>query len=514
MLSICRSLAVSIFAASLASALAVASPQILPRQTVDPAQDSRSCLSIRDVCDPRTIPAADASNAVNTHPACIALIVCEGPTYFEPDFPANQPRLTREAFNAVSKGSDVITQQQFIDFYYGTIASINATLASSNVTDPWYIPEYPSSAQAVIGWWEAVVAWTGFCDTSAVPYQNFADWIEYSTQPGVCPAVQSCTPIQGARPIICVPQEITDNGSCAEMFRQCSVGAGDASSIFSSRYCVLTAFCYSQSTIDTLIEQLHQEDYLSPNAPVLSANQPRLSQSVFNAISSGNSVVSQQNVIDAYYGALTNTIQSCGGPPGAETSCSTGTSGPYPTDASYVIDFWEKVSAWTGFCGTREVPYGNLADYLQFSSSSPNYLGIDFTQKLTKESLDFLIETGINRIISLNQFPYTEEEQASLEAAGITYLHLPVEDFHPPTVEQLSKAFEFYKAPPDGATTLVHCGAGYGRSGTCVSAIQLFVTSGKAPEEGAWKAENFVEKEEQVAVLREIRDLCLKENHS
>ena len=106
-------------------------------------------------------------------------------------------------------------------------------------------------------------------------------------------------------------------------------------------------------------------------------------------------------------------------------------------------------------------------------------------------------------------------EPKGLKAAGITYLHLPVEDFHPrPTVEQLTKAFEFYKSAPDGVTTLVHCGAGYGRSGTCVSAIQLFVTSGKAPEEGAWKAENFVEKEEQVAVLREIRDLCLKGNRS
>ncbi|KAF8891607.1 hypothetical protein CPB84DRAFT_1683292, partial [Gymnopilus junonius] len=228
-------------------------------------------------------------------------------------------------------------------------------------------PEYPSSAQAVINWWQAVVAWTGFCSTSTIPYQNFADWIEYSNLPGVCPAVLSCDPALNASLPACVPQEATDNGSCAEMVNQCSIGAGDASKIFSSEYCVLSAFCYSQSTVDVLIEQLHKEDYLSTSPPVLSASQPRLSQSVFNTISNGNSVVSQQNAIDAYYGLLTNTIQYCGGPPGAETACPSGTSGPYPTDASYVIDFWERISAWTGFCATREIPYQNLADYLQFS---------------------------------------------------------------------------------------------------------------------------------------------------
>jgi len=153
------------------------------------------------------------------------------------------------------------------------------------------------------------------------------------------------------------------------MVSQCSILSANASHVFDSEYCVLSSFCYSESTVDVLIKELVHDDYLYTGQPVLSINQPRLSQDVFNTLSEGNSVVSQQNIIDAYYGALTNTVKSCGGPPGAETVCPSGTSGPYPTDASYVVDFWETVSAWTGFCSTREVPYQNLADYLQYSST-------------------------------------------------------------------------------------------------------------------------------------------------
>ncbi|KAF8963185.1 hypothetical protein BDZ97DRAFT_1822197 [Flammula alnicola] len=263
------------------------------------------------------------------------------------------------------------TNLQFaVDFYYGTIASLNATIATYNQSIPIVsTPEYPSTADAVIAWWQTAVAWTGFCATSSIPYSNFADWIEYSNTAGVCPAVQSCNAAINAAAPICVPQRSTDNGSCAEIVDQCTIGSAKATNVFNDNYCVLAAFCYSESTVDVLIEQLTKDDYLSTSPPLLSVNQPRLAQSVFNGLSRGNSVVSQQNVIDAYYGALTNTVRSCGGPPGAETPCPSGTSGPYPTDASYVIDFWETISAWTGFCGTREIPYQNLADYLQYSST-------------------------------------------------------------------------------------------------------------------------------------------------
>jgi hypothetical protein len=37
------------------------------------------------------------------------------------------------------------------------------------------------SANVVIGYWSNIAAWTGFCATKAIPYQNLADWYTYSS---------------------------------------------------------------------------------------------------------------------------------------------------------------------------------------------------------------------------------------------------------------------------------------------------------------------------------------------
>ncbi|KAF8063347.1 hypothetical protein FPV67DRAFT_238303 [Lyophyllum atratum] len=355
-------LALGAATASLTLALTVPSVETLVVRDIDPGRDTRSCLSIRDVCS--------QTSSANpwSQPGCLALAVCDTPHFFNGEFSYKVPRLSREAFNVASHGSETLTQQQFIDYYYGTISSINGTV--TNTTAPGYlVPEYPTSADAVIRWWQAAVAWTGNCASSSILYNNLADWIQYVETPGVCGAVQSCDAAVNAATPACVPQRITDNGSCAEMVGQCSIGAAAAKSIFTDRYCVLSALCYSQSTVDVLIKHLVKADYLYTGEPLLSAQQPRLSTDVFYLLSKDKKFVTQQDMIDAYYGALTNTVRSCGGPPGAQTPCPTGTSGPYPTDASYVIDFWNTVSAWTGSCLTREIPYQNLADYLQYSST-------------------------------------------------------------------------------------------------------------------------------------------------
>jgi hypothetical protein len=36
----------------------------------------------------------------------------------------------------------------------------------------------------------------------------------------------------------------------------------------------------------------------------------------------------------------------------------------------YVIEFWSIISAWTGLCDTRTIPYANLADYLSYAATS------------------------------------------------------------------------------------------------------------------------------------------------
>jgi hypothetical protein len=40
------------------------------------------------------------------------------------------------------------------------------------------------------------------------------------------------------------------------------------------------------------------------------------------------------------------------------------------SSVDYVIEFWGLISAWTGFCDTRAIPYASLADYLSFAATS------------------------------------------------------------------------------------------------------------------------------------------------
>jgi hypothetical protein len=46
------------------------------------------------------------------------------------------------------------------------------------------------SVDIVFGYWANVAAWTGFCATRAIPYQNLADWFTYSST--VIGAVAKC----------------------------------------------------------------------------------------------------------------------------------------------------------------------------------------------------------------------------------------------------------------------------------------------------------------------------------
>ncbi|KDR84168.1 hypothetical protein GALMADRAFT_236857 [Galerina marginata CBS 339.88] len=144
-----------------------------------------------------------------------------------------------------------------------------------------------------------------------------------------------------------------------------------------------------------------------------------------------------------------------------------------------------------------------------YRASAPNYLFNDITQQLTESASAFLVSHHITRIISLTQPKYTDSELEALDKAGIQYLHLPVKDFTAPTLDQLASAAEFFWGA-EGTGTLVHCGYGHGRTGTCVTALQLFVTRGESPPEEEWRGVNRVEKDVQVDVLREYREKVRK----
>ncbi|EGN97355.1 hypothetical protein SERLA73DRAFT_184032 [Serpula lacrymans var. lacrymans S7.3] len=334
----------------LLSIAAASALSVIPRST----SDGGSCDSLRNACNANTTDLAFFYN--NT--ACVLLTTCTAPTetpafvLHEMGAPATQPRMTESFFYTMSGGKDYMSEVDYINAYYGQIA------ITPNGT-------YPSSVDDVTPDWLNIAAWTGFCDTLNIPYSNFADWFEYSDVAGVCPAVSSCDASIANTTTPCVPQPITDNGSCAEVESQCQLFV--TGGLFQNEICVLASMCYAESTTDVLLRKIY--NYNGQPAPT-TQSEARLSESVFYNMTNGAQTMSLQNAIDAYYNALTGTWTSLGGPFGAETPEKTTTDGPYPTSTDYVSNFWGIISAWTGFCDTMEIPYDNLADYLSYASSS------------------------------------------------------------------------------------------------------------------------------------------------
>jgi atypical dual specificity phosphatase len=75
-----------------------------------------------------------------------------------------------------------------------------------------------------------------------------------------------------------------------------------------------------------------------------------------------------------------------------------------------------------------------------------------------------LRDAGFRAIVSLTSAPLPRSE---LDECGIVSLHLPVEDFTPPTIEQIQAFEEFaHEQASLDHPILVHCTAGQGRSGT------------------------------------------------
>jgi len=86
---------------------------------------------------------------------------------------------------AYASGGCPITQQNFIDFYYGSLTAISSGT-------------YPSSPNTVIAWYQSIAAWTATGNT--VPYTNFNDWLHYSSYP--VPPVSSSTTTVGPTTVI------------------------------------------------------------------------------------------------------------------------------------------------------------------------------------------------------------------------------------------------------------------------------------------------------------------------
>ena len=84
-----------------------------------------------------------------------------------------------------------------------------------------------------------------------------------------------------------------------------------------------------------------------------------------------------------------------------------------------------------------------------------------------EQDLAYLQESGITILVSLTEEPIPA---AALKKFGITGVHLPVEDFTPPTLAQIEIFLaEVENARLKGRALGLHCTAGKGRSGTMLA---------------------------------------------
>ena len=170
------------------------------------------------------------------------------------------------------------------------------------------------------------------------------------------------------------------------------------------------------------------------------------------------------------------------------------------------LDGWYRFTQVINF-----VPSGHKL----YRASAPNYKTTvtDSDQDLTQAAVNFLVSQGIDSIDSFKEYVYTtaEKERLAKVPPAIKYLHIKLGDFKPPTLAQFAQVNAFFLS---NKSTLVHCGYGWGRTGTGITALQIFTENGKTlqPLASSWitplaHGRNNVETREQVSALSEQRNL-------
>ena len=126
----------------------------------------------------------------------------------------------------------------------------------------------------------------------------------------------------------------------------------------------------------------------------------------------------------------------------------------------------------------------------------------------TTRDLEDLRKRGFGVIVSLleEDLQPLRYDVARAEAIGYARHNIPVMDFQPPDLQQLSAFVGFLAAQPDGTKVIVHCQAGIGRTGTFAAAywIAKGLNAGEALEKVRQARPQAVETPEQREALEQF----------
>lgn len=126
----------------------------------------------------------------------------------------------------------------------------------------------------------------------------------------------------------------------------------------------------------------------------------------------------------------------------------------------------------------------------------------------TSNDLKRLKSDGFEVIVSLL---YEDEQEPRYDitiakALGYVRHNIPVQDFCPPTLEQLDQFIRLIDELPPGTKTIVHCEGGSGRTGTFAAAywITKGMTADDAIDHIREARHNAIETSEQEGILAEF----------
>ena len=84
-----------------------------------------------------------------------------------------------------------------------------------------------------------------------------------------------------------------------------------------------------------------------------------------------------------------------------------------------------------------------------------------------QDAFEELRSHGIGAVVTLTERPLPQDV---LEAQGMDYLHVPIQDYHPPGQDQIDRFVAFCDEHISaGRAVAVHCLAGRGRTGTMLA---------------------------------------------